>query len=106
MANITDVQAVAFCNNRIRPLADIYGSIYYRAKLMIAEFNSKGLASLIPNDGLATVVDGSAVDGRTPITGADVNIFLSNMQALVTQLEATSNLLLNQSAKLWVNPNK
>lgn len=104
MANITDPSAVAFCNSTVRPIADQYGKLYYAIKLMVESFNAKGLNALIPNDPAAIVVDGAATDGRTQISGADVQIMIANMQAFVASAEASTNLILNQTAKVWVNP--
>ena len=101
---ISDPQSIAFCNQVIRPLADAFGKLYYAAELAAQQFTAKGLSATIPNDATAVVVDGSASDGRTQITGADVNILLSNMNAFVSTAQANTNLILNQTAKIWVNP--
>ena len=102
MANITDPAAIAFSNNQIRPSADRYMSTYWWAKQLVADWTSKGLSSLFPNDS-SVVVDGAATDGRTVITGADVNIIVSHVSALITDLEASSNLKRNQIQKVAVN---
>jgi hypothetical protein len=104
MANITDVNAVKFCNEQVRPSADRIMQFYWWCKGLQIQWTSQGLAAKIPNDATAQVIDGAATDGRTQITGADVITLLSNLQSLITSLEANSNLVLNQVAKLAVNP--
>lgn len=102
MANIVDPTAVKFANETIRPAADRLVQLYWLAKNAQQQFTAKGLAALIPND-TSLVVDGAATDGRTPITGFDVNVVLSYLGAFVTAMEATSSLELNQVGKVAVN---
>jgi len=104
MANITDVNAVKFCNEQVRPSADRIMQFYWWCKGLQVQWASQGLAAKIPNDATALVVDGSATDGRTPITGADVIAMLTNLQNLVNSMEANSSLILLQFAKVSVNP--
>lgn len=104
MANITNPQAVLYCNTVIRPLADRMTQLYYEIVSAEAAFTAQGLNSIIPNDGTAQVVDGSATDGRSPITGADVNILLSNAGSISNGFTANTNLVLNQTLKVAVNP--
>lgn len=105
MPNIVDPQSITFVNTQVRPLADRVSQMYWFAKSVLQQFNANGLASTITND-TSVVVDGAAVDGRTVLTGADVNVFLSLMQGIVTNFEATSNLQLNQISKPAVNKTK
>lgn len=103
MPEITDPQAIKFCNEQIRPIADRFMQLYWAGKSAAADFTADDLAGLFPNDD-SIVVDGSAQDGRTPITGADVNIMLSHINAYAADMEATSNLKRNQIDKVAVNP--
>ena len=102
MADITNPQAIKFSNEQIRPAADRYMQLYWSAKQLVADWTSKGMAQLFPNDS-SVVMDGSDVDGRTPITGADVNIMVSHLNALIADLEASNNLKRNQIQKIAVN---
>lgn len=78
---ITNVQAVKFCNEHIRPLADTLASAQAQGNSVLAMWDAKGLGALIPNT-TDVVMDGSDVDGRTQITGADVNTFIKVLQSL------------------------
>lgn len=68
---IDNPQAVKFCNEHVRVLADRVAGIAVQIQSFGAMFAAKGLAELIPNDE-TPIDDGSKSDGRTPITGADV----------------------------------
>lgn len=103
MANITNPQAVLYCNAVIRPLADRMMQLLRAAQLAESEFTAQGLNALIPNDA-SPIIDGSATDGRTPITGGDVNILLANAQTYINTFTANSNLIQNQTLKVAVNP--
>lgn len=102
---ITDPNAIAFINQRMRPIADMRIKLHYVSKIAAAEFTAKGLSATITNDS-QVVNDGSQAptgDGRTSITGADVNVLLALMNADIATLEASSNLKLNQTIKVAVN---
>ena len=105
MPNITDVTAINFANTQVRVAADKTMQFYWWMKALKQEYLANpGLAAALPNDPTALLVDGSATDGRTPITGADVQLFLSNMNTLLVSLEANSAAILNSFAKIAVNP--
>lgn len=99
---ITDPQSVLFANQKVRPLADSLSQFYWRAKSVLQQYNSTALLTSITNDS-SIIVDGSATDGRTVLTGSDVVVMLSLIQGLVNQFEANSNLQLNQLTKPSVN---
>lgn len=102
---ITDPNAIQFINQRIRPLADLRAKYYNLSKIAAAEFTAKNLSATITNDS-SVVNDGSqgtTGDGRTSITGADVNVLLALAGADVTANEASANLKLNQTLKVAVN---
>lgn len=110
MAAITDPSAIAFINSRVRPLADARAKLYNLGVMIAAEFTAKGMAALIPNDN-SVVNDGSQAtapgggDGRTSITGADVNVLLALSNMYIADMQANSNLTLNQTLKVAVNTN-
>jgi hypothetical protein len=104
MANITDPTAVNFSNTQVRAGADKTMQFYWWMKALKVEYLANpNLATLFPNDA-SLVVDGSATDGRTPITGADVQSFLTNVNSFISTLEANSSVILNNFAKISVNP--
>lgn len=102
MANIVDQNAISFANVQVRAIADKYMQLYWLCKQAQSDWTSKGMAALFPNDA-SLVVDGAATDGRTQITGADVNVLVSHVTTVITDLEAASNLKRNQVQKVAVN---
>lgn len=82
-------QLTAFCNEDLRVISDRLVAIDVRLAPIIAEYNAKNLGTVI-NDGGSSgpVLDGSAVDGRTIVTGGDVfNLvtLLIDLQTFLTQ---------------------
>lgn len=99
---ITDPQSILFANQKVRPLSDQISQFYYRAKSVLQQYNSTALLTTITNDS-SVVMDGSATDGRTVLTGQDIVTMLSLCQGIVTNFEASANLQLNQITKPAVN---
>ena len=100
----TNPQAIVIANTKIRPLADLLAKLYNRIKSAQIEFTAEDWGTLFPNDS-EIIVDGSAVDGRTPITNAEVRTFmLTDAVAVLTPLEASSNAGRNRVFKIAVNP--
>jgi len=105
MAN-TNVQAIKVANEKIRPLADLFGQLYNRLKSAQIEYTAEGWSTLFPND-TQTISDGSDVDGRTPITNADVrNFMLTDAVTFLNALEATANAGRDRVFKIAVNPER
>lgn len=102
---ITDATAVLFCDTQIRPAADKLIQLYNIAKGIQGQFTAKGLAALLPNDAAQIVQDTAttAADGRTPITGFDVNATISALNAFIAMIEANTNTVYNQVGKVAVN---
>jgi hypothetical protein len=100
---ITDKSAIVFANERVRPVADELARAYRDAKTILAFWQAKGMAAFFPNDATGAD-DGSASDGRTPITGADVNALVFECNAIVTRYEANSSAILFSILKIAVNP--
>lgn len=103
---ITNPQAVTFSNQFARTRADTFAQTYYATRQMVDEWDASGLAAIIPNDAAETVEDGSAVDGRTPITGANINGFITYARAWLADLEANNNAKLNVLLNISVNPER
>ena len=94
MPDIINPEAVKFCNEKARTLADKATAYYYAALALVNEWDATDMATKIPNTS-DVIVDGSATDGRSPITGANVNGLKSHVDAMIADLEATDNLKLN-----------
>lgn len=69
-------QAIKFSNEYVRTLADQFAGAYALAQNFVALYYAKGLAAQFPDDDKEIVNDGAERDGRTPITGHDVNQML------------------------------
>jgi len=104
MAN-TNPQAIAICNQKVRPFADRLGQLYNLAKALQAEAQAESWTSLFPVDA-NTISDGSDVDGRTVITNSDVSSFITMVGAIITFMEQSSNANRNLTLKIAVNPEK
>lgn len=96
MANTTP-QAVAFANGRARPLADLLISAYLSSKAFAQQWTAQGVASVIPNDA-TLIADGSATDGRTPITDGDINILLAQAQSIIALFEGATGAPANNAS--------
>lgn len=88
---ITDVLVVNWANQRARPLADKLVSLYYSLLSYQNDYAAAGIGAAITAD-LTTgnIVDGSATDGRTPITGTS----LVNLAAAISQVMTAINVTL------------
>ena len=104
MADITDKQAIRFANERIRPVSNKLAQVYYQAKQIVAEWTALGGSSLIANDAEATLIDGSAVDGRPSIVGSDVNNIINRLAEIITSFEDSGSAKLNTILKVAPNP--
>ena len=99
---ITNAQAIAFCNQQVRKMADSMASNYATCKAIVNNWNALSMSSLITNDA-SNIVDGSATDGRSPITGAMATNIITRAQEVITDYEATSNAKLNTVIQVKVN---
>ena len=104
MAN-TNPQAIYVSNNKIRPAADKMGQVYNFFKSLQSEAAAQGWPSLFPAD-LEVISDGSATDGRNPITDTDVSNFISMVTTFINWMEASSNANRNLTMKIAVNPER
>lgn len=102
MADITNPEAVRFSNEKARTLADVATRYYYAAKAFANEWDATDMGTKIPA-AADLVIDGSATDGRTPITGQDVNNLKNHVDTMVADLEAAGNQKLNVLLQIEVN---
>lgn len=101
----TNPQAVRIANDKIRPAADRIGQLYNHLKALQAEAQAEGWVAMFPAD-VELVVDGSAVDGRAPITNTDVSQFITLAGAFLTFMEQSANANRNLALKIAVNPER
>lgn len=85
MAN-TNIQAITFSNQKIRPMADLLYSAYLTAKAVVQAWNTQSVAAVIPNDS-TVIADGSATDGRQPITDAQATSVITRSMELISWME-------------------
>jgi hypothetical protein len=103
VAEITNSEAVRFCNERVRVAADKLAQLYYTAKSVSQEWTANGLGDIIAYNNGDLVVDGSASDGRHPISGIDVNNVITRLTEIVADMEANSGAKLNTVLAVAVN---
>lgn len=67
-------------------MADLLYTAYLSAKSLVEQWNSEGVATVIPND--ATIIgDGAATDGRPQITDAQATTIVTRCQELINWME-------------------
>lgn len=101
MANINP-QAVLVSNTKIRPAADRFAQLYNFMKALSIQSTADGWLALYPNDSVL-IGDGSDIDGRTPITNADVRTFMTLVGTFITFMEQSASANLNLATKISVN---
>lgn len=101
MADITSPQAVQFCNEEIRVVADLFEQLYWSSKKLDLNWNTT-YSALIPNT-VDVIVDGAATDGRKIITGQMVNNIINRAFEFITDQEAAGNAKLNTVLQVSVN---
>lgn len=100
----TNPEAIRVANEKIRPLADAMAGLYNALKSAQIEYTAENWAGLFPNDA-EIIVDGSATDGRTQITNAEVRAFmLTDVVAFLNALEASVNAGRDRVFKIAPNP--
>lgn len=94
---VTDPRAVKFCNEKIRPTADLLACAYYTAKALMQAWNAQGMAALIPNtaplvqDGASNNgTDATGGDGRPLMKGTDANAIVTRAQDLINWMEGAT----------------
>ena len=103
MPDITNPQIVLFSNERGRPMSDVAEDLYLTAKRFQQEWDALvTVVGSVPNT-TDIVIDGSAVDGRLPVTGARLNGLKSLADAMVTWFETGSPTRIAQLQLVSVN---
>lgn len=94
MANITNTQAVRFCNEKARVLADLVEKTRRTAQQFALDVVSEFEANVGGNAGGDLVVDGSATDGRQPVTKDSIAALKYVAEQLVTCLTTDDRAVL------------
>ena len=93
---IDNPQAVRFSNEQLRPLADALVSAYWTAKAVVANYYASPELGTAYTDGIAeTISDGSATDGRQPVTGNDALGMVTQASGWISTCEANGGAVLN-----------
>ena len=100
---IDNVQAVRFCNENIRPMADTMAQAYYQARALVDAWYAQGLSAVVLNEGGEIVADNAETDGRPIVTGAAANLVVTRAQEFANDMEANSSAKLNTLLAVAVN---
>ena len=87
MADITDPTVIAFVNEAVRPFSDRLVGLSASMDIEIAKWNAVISPLLAGNADADTIMDGSATDGRTPLTKADVVNLITQLMTIQTQFD-------------------
>lgn len=98
---ITSTEAIKFSNEQVRPLSEKMRNLYYELKSMVADWNN-GDSANFPVDDQDMLEDGREVNGVSRLSGNDVNLFISQAQAYIAQIEGAG--VLNVVSKPCVRP--
>lgn len=82
-------QVVKFSNEQARRAADRFGGLYFTAKELCDAWDAQGLDPLVP-DTAEAIEDGSAQDGRPPMTCGRLRVLVAYCRAFVSRAEFTS----------------
>lgn len=77
---ITNTAAIRFCNEEIRPAAELLRAMDYRLSDMLLGW--EGVASLIPDSADEAVEDGREAEGVSRLTGSDVRALVAIVEVL------------------------
>ena len=100
---ITNPQAVAFANARIRVGADLLAQLYFEAKRTVHAWNAQSMSAVITNTA-DVIVDGSETSGRPAITGAQATTIITRLIEFIADYEASSHAKLNTVLQVAPNP--
>jgi hypothetical protein len=86
MADITNPEAIRFCDEQVRPLAEKMRALKAEADATMVDWYG-GINAEIPNDASA-IDDGRESEGVSRMTGINVNSFMAQVAGYQTQLNA------------------
>ncbi len=87
MANITNPQAVHFCNEKLRPMADLVEKVRRTGEQFLIDITTEFENNTGGNVDGDVVIDGAATDGRSVITKLNV----AQVKFVVEQMVTTLN---------------
>jgi hypothetical protein len=102
MADITNQQAVRFCNEKARAFADSLETTYETARKYKAEWDANSLGTVL-TDTADVVVDGAASDGRKVLTGAKAQALYTAASQMITWFETGTPSRIERVRQVSVN---
>lgn len=84
---ITDPQAIRFSDEVIRPMAERFRALKAEVDSALATYNG-GVGDIFYNDAAGLVDDGRESEGVSRLTGNDVLLLVTQLQAFQTALNA------------------
>ena len=95
-------QIVRFCNQTVRPLADDITRLAVAVSVVMQMAQAQGILTTLQGvDPIAVIDDGSATDGRPPVTVGQLIAFLTECQKAHNALDTTSAV--SQALAIQVN---
>ena len=85
---ITNTQAIEFTNQVVRPMAEKFRGLKAEVDSALATYNG-GVGDIFYNNTGATIEDGRESEGVSRLTGNDVLLLITQLQAYQTQLNAS-----------------
>ena len=102
---VTDPLAIKFVNERIRPVAETLRDLKIRLEELLAVWN-QGVGSLVPNSAGETIEDGREAEGVSRLTGQDVNLMVTRINAVLAPLKAVLTMdVVHKTVVRPVQPN-
>lgn len=83
---ITDAEAIRYCNEQVRPLAERMRALDYEIQAALVTYNA-GVGDIFYNATGETIEDGRADEGVSRLTGNDVLLLVTQMQAYKTAMD-------------------
>jgi hypothetical protein len=84
----TNPQAVRAANEMFRVLCDRLAQTYHYCRMLQAEIAAEGIDNLFADD-KDVIVDGSAEDGRSPISNEDIKGLIAAVDNIVAFYDGT-----------------
>ena len=84
---ITNPEAIAFINNRIRPRCEQIRALWHNLRDDKAAWQG-GINSLIPNDPAELLEDGRDTEGVSRLDGAEITTVLTRINELLATMDA------------------
>ena len=88
MATIINSEAIRYCNEVVRPLAEQLRSFKAQIDAALITWNA-GVGTIIGNSAFDTIEDGRTAEGVSRLTAANVAAFGAQLVLIQTQLNQT-----------------